>query len=202
MQERYRTLVYLLAYGGLRIGEAAGLRLEHLNLLQGRVQVVQSLSEVGGRIHIGPTKTRSRRTVSLPPFLRAMLEDHISEYSSRDGFVFSAPEGGPIRPRNFRARAWDPAVMAAGVSPLRIHDLRHTCAALLIEQGAHIKEVADRLGHSSPVVTMNTYAHILPSLKARLSDGLENAFRQAVGESAASVLLPLSRIESSASPTT
>jgi integrase len=131
-----------------------------------------------------------------------MLEEHISKYSSRDGFVFSAPEGGPIRPRNFRARAWDPAIRVAGVSPLRIHDLRHTCAALLIEQGAHIKEVADRLGHSSPVVTMNTYAHILPSLEARLSDGLENTFQQAVGESAASFLLPLSRIESSESSTT
>jgi integrase len=91
-------------------------------------------------------------------------------------------------------------VKKSGVSPLWIHDLRHTCAALLIEQGAHVKEVADRLGHSSPVVTMKTYAHILPSLEARLSDGLENTFQEAVGEGPASVLPPIARIESSEQP--
>jgi integrase len=103
--------------------------------------------------------------------------------------VFSAPEGGPLRPRNFRARAWVPAVKKAHLVPLRIHDLRHTCAALLIEKGAHIKAVADRLGHSSPVVTMKTYAHVLPSLEASLTDGLEETFQAASG-AGASFLLP------------
>lgn len=66
---------------------------------------------------------------------------------------------------------------AAGVAPLRIHDLRHTTAALLIAQGAHVKEIAERLGHSSPVVTMTVYAHILPSLEERLAEGLERTYR-------------------------
>ena len=61
----------------------------------------------------------------------------------------------------------------------RIHDLRHTCAALLIAQGAHAKEIAERLGHSSPVVTMTVYAHVLPSLDQRLTEGLEETFRLA-----------------------
>src|SRR5947207_11773248 len=97
IDERYRALVYLLAYGGLRVGEAAALRVEHLDLLHGRVQVVQSLSEVDGRIYIGPTKTRSRRTVALPEFLRSMLSDHIEAFRSSEGYVFSAPVGGPLR---------------------------------------------------------------------------------------------------------
>jgi hypothetical protein len=73
--------------------------------------------------------------------------------------------------------------------------MRHTCAALLIEQHAHVKEIADRLGHSSPVVTMKTYAHILPSLDEKLADGLESVYQKAVGESA-SFLLPLSEFDS------
>jgi hypothetical protein len=52
------------------------------------------------------------------------------------------------------------------------HDLRHTCAALLVAQGAHVKQIADRLGHSSPAVTMRTYAHILPSLEEELAGAL------------------------------
>src|SRR5205085_5027110 len=119
IDERYQALVYLLAYGGLRIGEAAGLRLEHLDLLHGRVQVIQALSEVDGRIYIGPTKTRNRRTVALPDSLRSILAQHIERFPSVAGFVFSSPGGGPLRPRNFRARAWLPAVRASGLAPLR-----------------------------------------------------------------------------------
>jgi len=125
--------------------------------------------------------------VSVPPFLREMLAAHLSAYPTAEGFVFSGPEGGPLRPRNFRRRAFAPAVQRARLEPLRVHDLRHTCAALLVAQGAHVKEIADRLGHSSPVVTMRVYAHVLPSLEERLSEGLEAAFRAAEGSRAPSV---------------
>ena len=81
-----------------------------------------------------------------------MLAQHIEDgFTASDGSVFSAPEGGPLRPRNFRRRVFAPAVRTAGiVEGFRIHDLRHTCAALLIAQGAGPKEIAERLGHSSP----------------------------------------------------
>lgn len=69
----------------------------------------------------------------------------------------------------------------------RIHDLRHTCVALLIAQGAHAKEIAERLGHSSPVVTMTVYAHVLPSLDERLTEGLEEAFRSADRSTSATI---------------
>ncbi len=181
--DRYAALIYLLAYGGLRIGEAAALRLEHLDLLRGRVTVAEALSEVNGRIDIGPTKTGAKRTVTLPPTLRELLERHIERYTGRDGFVFPSPDGGPLRPNNFRRRVFAPAVKAAGLAPLRVHDLRHTMAALLIAQGAHVKEIADRLGHSSPMVTMKVYAHLLPGLEERLADGLEATFRAATAAS-------------------
>ncbi|MGH2573133.1 MAG: tyrosine-type recombinase/integrase [Actinomycetota bacterium] len=71
--------------------------------------------------------------------------------------------------RNFYRRHFRPAVGRAGLAPLRFHDLRHTCASLLIAQGAHAKEIAERLGHSTVRLT---YGHLLPSLDERLRDGL------------------------------
>ncbi len=189
--DRYRALILLLAYGGLRIGEACALRVDDLDLLRGRVLVQRSVTDVGGRMIEGPTKSRSKRTVTVPKFLRETLGEHVGCFSGGDGHVFTGTHGDPIHVRNFRRRVWVPALqrMKLGdwvlgsdgldrfVPALRIHDLRHTCAALLIAQGAHVKEIADRLGHSSPVVTLNTYAHILPSLEERLSNGLEETYR-------------------------
>lgn len=108
-----------------------------------------------------------------------MLSAHIERgFTGAGRWVFTAPEGGPLRPRNSRRRVFAPAVKAAKLPEgFRIHDLRHTCAALLIAQGAHAKEIVERLGHSSPVVTMTVYAHILPSLDERLTAGLEETFR-------------------------
>jgi integrase len=95
---------------------------------------------------------------------------HVETYcdgpSSR---VFTSPDGGPLRPRNWRARFFDPAVAAAGLGPyideddeeqrehrgVRPYDLRHTAATLMLANHASIRQVADRLGHSSPSVTLN-----------------------------------------------
>jgi integrase len=94
-------------------------------------------------------------------------------------FAFSSVEGLPLRRNNFRRRYWLPAVRDAGLEPLRFHDLRHTCASLLIAQGAHVKEIQMRLGHSSITTTMNVYGHLLPSLDQRLSEGLDEMYRAA-----------------------
>jgi integrase len=185
IEPRYRALVYVLSYGGLRIGEAVALRVENLDLLRGRVSIMGSATEVGGKLHFGPTKTRACRTITLPDSLRRIMEDHLENYASPGGYVFSAPEGGPLRPGNFRARYFAPSLEAAKLERVRVHDLRHTCASLLIAQGAHAKEIADRLGHSSPMVTMSVYAHILPSLEERLSSGLEETLKAARDEVAA-----------------
>jgi integrase len=180
VSHRYRALIYFLAYGGLRIGEAAALRGEDIDL-RGRVSITKSVTEVGGRLELGPPKSEeSIRTITLPPFLRQMIEDHRVRFPSSEGYVFSGPEGGPLRPNNFRKRVFDKAVQEAGLAPPRPHDLRHTCASLLVAQGAHVREIAARLGHSNPMVTMRVYAHILPSLDERLSDGLEQTFRATV----------------------
>jgi integrase len=79
-----------------------------------------------------------------------------------DGFVFTAPDGGHLDPDNFRSRIWTPAVAAAGLAPLRIHDLRHTTASLAIAAGADVKTLQTMLGHASAVMTLDRYGHLMP----------------------------------------
>jgi integrase len=116
--------------------------------------VVESASEVGGRLVLGSTKTYAERTVRLPRFLRDDLAVYLAgRPRDLDGFVFTAVKGGP---------------------------LRHTCAALLIPQGAHPKAIQAHLGHSSIQVTMDRYGHLFPDALEQLADRLDAA-RAAAG---------------------
>lgn len=157
---RYRVWVWFMAYSGLRWGEAAALRRGRVS--GNRVRVAQSLSEVGGA-HFKETKTYSARTVILPTSVAGLLAQHLAHEGdpSPDGLVFVAPEGGPMHSRNFRRRVWAQALERAGLpDALRMHDLRHTCAALMISEGANPKQVQCHLGHSSINVTMDNYGHL------------------------------------------
>jgi integrase len=170
----YRALVFVGAYGGLRIGELAGLRRGRVDLLRGTVSVAEGVTEVAGRLHFGPPKTRaSRRTVSLPRFVMRELEGHLAGNTAPDDRVFTAPEGGTLRIVAFRNRIWRPAIDAAGLVGLRIHDLRHTAVALWIAAGASPKEVAARAGHTSVSFTLDRYGHLYPEADTRLRDRLD-----------------------------
>jgi len=178
----YGVLIRLAAYTGLRAGEIGALRVSRLDLLRRRIEVVESLAEepwVG--LVFGPPKTYERRSVALPPALSEELAAYLADRPREpDALVFCAPDGGPLRHRNFYRRQFRPAVAAAGLpEQARFHDLRHTCAALLIAQGAHPLAVMQRLGHSSITVTMNTYGHLFPELDEALTKGLDAAYRAA-----------------------
>jgi integrase len=129
-------LVRFAAYTGLRAGELVALRVGRLDLLRGTVRVVESASEVGGRLVFGSTKTYAERTVRLPRFLRDDLAAHLAgRPRDPDGFVFTAARGGPLRHNNFYQRIFCPALTRAGLrAQVRFQDLRHTCAALLIRR--------------------------------------------------------------------
>jgi integrase len=159
----YRPLVLVGAYGGLRAGEMFGLRRERVDALRARIDVAEVLVEVNGHHHFGPPKTRAgRRGVPLPRFVAEDLADHLERV---DGLVFPAPHGGPVRASLFRRRVWHPAVEAAGLAPLRIHDLRHTAVALWIAAGASPKEIAARAGHTSVATVLDRYGHLLPGAR-------------------------------------
>lgn len=183
---RYRALVLVGAYAGLRFGEAAGLRLERLDLLRRTLRVQETVSEVRGHVRIRPVpKSRaSHRTVSLDPHLAQDLAEHLTTYPvGPDGFVFSAPEGGPLHRTNFCRRFWQPAVRASVSEPCRFHNLRHTHVAFLIEAGEDPKVIQERLGHASIRVTYDTYGHLFPGRDERAAERLAGLrYRARVGQ--------------------
>ncbi|MGH9281180.1 MAG: tyrosine-type recombinase/integrase [Acidimicrobiales bacterium] len=173
-QPAYQTLVLFAAWTGMRAGEIESLRVKRVDLDARRAEVTENLGEAtDGTLRFGPTKTYQRRTVPLAPFLVDRLRPMLADRAG-DDLVFQAPEGGPVRHHNFYARVYKPAVTNAGLdTSVRFHDLRHTCAAWLIDSGAHVRAVMEWLGHSSPSVTLGTYGHLFPSLTEKLVDGLQ-----------------------------
>jgi len=188
IDDRYRALVLVGAYGGLRIGELAGLRRRRVDLIRGTVEVAEIMGEVEGVVSVGPPKTRaSRRGVGLPRRVVGELQHHLQRYVANDpaAFLFAAPQGGPLRVSAFRARVWRPATTAASLEGVRIHDLRHTAVALWIAAGASPKEVAARAGHTSVRVVLDTYGGLYPEqdtgLRGRL-DAMIDAATDAAGD--------------------
>jgi integrase len=147
---------------GLRRGELLALRWQDVDLANARLQVRGGLHSAPGGWAIGPTKTGRSRVVALPAETVAVLRAH------RDGaddaaFVFTLA-GQPLAPTSvtwYFRRVAD----SAGLPRIRFHDLRHTCATLLLSRGVHPKVVQEMLGHASISMTLDTYSHVLPAMQ-------------------------------------
>jgi len=172
---RYRVLVLLAAFGGLRWGELAGLRRRRVDLLHRTVTVAEIVTEVNGRLDIGPPKTEaSKRTVVLSAFLIDELAAHLAQRAEMgpDGLMFPAVEGGLMRRSNFRRRTWEPATRAVGVHGLRFHDLRHSAGTISAVAGATTKELMARMGHSSPRAAL-IYQHATAERDEAIANALD-----------------------------
>jgi integrase len=178
------VLVRFLVWTGLRIGEAAALRVGRLDLLGRRVGVVEAATEVNGRLAWGPTKTGERRTVPLPRFLAGQLGTYLADRPhGPEDLVFTMPGGGPLRASKWGERYFRPAVAAAGLGEgLRVHDLRHTAASLAIRENARAKIVQAMLGHRSATQTLARYGHLCPSDLDTLAERLDAAHAAAATE--------------------
>ena len=171
---RYRGLVLLGAYGGLRLGEMFGLRWGSVDLLRRRVKVNEICVEVRGEVLFGPPKTKAGiRTVPIPSVVADELAKLTGPNPDPKALVFTGGKGAPLRAGAFRQRVWYPATKAAGLDGLRLHDLRHTAVTLWIAAGANPKEIAVRAGHSSVVTVLDRYGHLYPEAEDRLSDALD-----------------------------
>lgn len=173
---RYRALMLVAAFGGLRFGELGALRRRRVDLLRGRVEVAGTLSDVGGDLSfVTPKSKRSRRTVPLPRSVATELDKHMASYTGAgaDALVFTTTAGTPVRRTGFRRSWWQPAVEAAGLSLLKFHELRHTYVSLLIDAGANPKEVSRWAGHSSVAFTLDRYGHLYEDRDDELSDRLD-----------------------------
>jgi integrase len=185
---RYRPLILFAAYTGLRPCELVALRVGRLDLLRCTARVVEAAVEVS-RLEWGPVKTHEARVVRMP---RSVAEELAASLATRphspEALVFTAPLGGPLSRADFVRNCFKPAVLAANEAiaklpkdrrpaplpdGLRFHDLRHTCASLLIAQGASIKAVQAQLGHATASITLDTYGHLFPSEMEALADRLE-----------------------------
>lgn len=177
IDSRYGPMVLLGAYGGLRFGEVAALKVSSVDFLRRTVEITATLNEVQGRMVMGPPKTqRSRRRVALPEFVCVALAAHITRSpGGQDGMLFTSPEGGPIRRHNWRRRAWKPAVVSSVGEPCNFHDLRHSSVALLIKAGQHATLIQQRLGHSSIKTTLDVYGHLFPGMDEAAAEALNDA---------------------------
>lgn len=177
---RYYVLVYTAAYTGIRAGELGALRRRDVDLLHGTLNVERALKDVSGSLYFGSTKTAKARRVGMPRFLVDMLSEHLEALDGGpDSLVFRGRIGGPLRHGNFYRRHFKPAVATAlpmEKHGLRFHDLRHTCASMLIAAGAHPKAIQEHLGHKDIQTTFNVYGHLLPSARKALAKALDAAF--------------------------
>ncbi len=167
---RLFALYVLALFLGLRRGELLGLRWIDIDLDDEKLEVVQTLQRVGGQLRFVLPKTEdSARTVPLPaPCVTALREHRKCQFAERSeawpnwddhGLVFPSRRGTPMEPDNLR-RSWSAIRQAAGLAPIRFHDLRHTCVTLLLDLGVPPHIVRDIVGHSDIEVTMTIYAHV------------------------------------------
>jgi integrase len=194
-------IIETLAWVGMRWGELVALKRHRVHLLRRRIEIAESATELGSGLSWGTPKTHERRLVTMPAFLADRLATHLGTITD-DELIFSAPKGGPLRSSPFRQTVWKPAVEAADLEQLRIHDLRGTAASLMISSGANIKAVQRQLGHASAAMTLDLYGHLYEDDLDALSDALDRRYitattpaqkrpQQGSGESPA----PLSRPE-------
>jgi integrase len=178
--DRLNALFILAIATGMRAGELLGLKWMDIDFGAGSVQVQRSLEEVRGSIRLKETKSaKGRRRIDLPRFTVDALHEHRKRMTAEGHghcMVFCDTEGGFLRKSNLRRRCFLPPVARAGVPVIRFHDLRHTAATLLLLQGENPKIVAERLGHASIELTLDTYSHVLPTMQRGAAEKLDRLF--------------------------
>jgi integrase len=182
VEDRWRALILLAAWTGLRVGELSALRREHLDLKVGTVTVNTAVVDVigQGRAYGPPKSAAGRRTVAIPPHIIGDLEHHLAMYAQpgAQGLVFVGPKGAPLRRNNFASRVWTPAAEAAGLPVgAHLHDLRGWSATIAAQHGATTRELMHRLGHSSPAAALR-YQRAEQERDAALAASMSAALRQ------------------------
>lgn len=161
----YRTMVRLLGFVGLRLGEVSALRVRDLDLdrLEAgsrapALTVRATLSDINGQLVEGTPKSGRSRVVPLPPDLVPELRE-LARGKKPGDRVFTSPRGDDLRPSNFRRRYWKPGAAAIGKPELVVHELRHTAVSLAVEAGISVPQISNMVGHADPAITAKVYSH-------------------------------------------
>lgn len=173
-EDRLYALYVLAVTTGMRIGELLGLRWSDIDMGARTLTVSQTVGVMDNKLFFGTPKTKaSRRTIDVPAVAMAALKKWKADQNQErlkvgdaeaweyPDLVFTTTIGTPISPNNIRNRSFKPLLAAAGCPRIRLHDLRHTAATLLLSQGVQARVVQDVLGHSDIRMTLGTYAHVL-----------------------------------------
>ncbi len=168
---------------GLRQGEALGLRWQDVDLQLGYLRVEKQLQRIESKFQLVEPKTaRSRRTIVMPPSITAALRAHRELQAAELGrlggernpldLIFTREDGGPLD-GTVVTHQFHRLLGQAHLDQRRFHDLRHSCATLLLAQGVPARVVMEILGHSQIALTMNTYAHVIPELRRNAAERME-----------------------------
>ena len=178
----YQPMVWIGATLGLRWSEVAGLRVSRLDLVGGKLSVVETIVRgIGGRNVFGPPKSKAgKRTMFMPAAIVTMLAGHLEEAGltadESDALVFTDEDGGPLRYSNWRRRVWLPAAKAAGCEGAGFHDLRRLNATTLVVRGIDVKTAQVRLGHADPRMTLAIYASAPAAVDRAAADVIGERF--------------------------
>jgi integrase len=186
-EDRYGLLFALALATGMRPEEYLALQWKDVDLKSGFVVVQRTLTwrrKGGGYYFDEPKTAQSRRTIPLPAGLLSLVVEHKRKQSEERlkvgpkyhnlGLVFATTEGGPLMNRNLLRRHFKPILHRAGLpKTIRMYDLRHSCATLLLTAQENPKVVSERLGHASITLTLDTYSHVLPSMQQAATDKLD-----------------------------
>jgi integrase len=185
--ERLEALYALSVHLGLRQEESLGLRWDDVDLDRGTLQVRRTLSTAkGGPRFTEPKTARSRRRIKLTAEAVGALRRHrVGQNKERlkagdlwqdDDLVFCSLVGTPLNHNNVSNRPFKPLLKRAGLpASTRFHDLRHTCATLLLSRNVNPKKVQELLGHSSITTTLDTYSHVLPNMQDEVATEMKGA---------------------------
>lgn len=186
--DRLQALYVTALTTGMREGELLALRWRDVDLEAGHVQVRNTLQKLPGQPPvIAPVKTDySRRKITLATTTVEVLRSHRARQLEERlamgpawedwELVFCTTVGTPLNGKNLLQRGLRPILKRADLPPLRVHDLRHTCATLLLLQGVHPKIVSEMLGHSSVAITLQVYSHVLPDMQKQATEAMDRLF--------------------------
>lgn len=184
INDRNFALYFIAIVTGMRQGELLGLKWENVDLEKGILNVKFSLTRLpGGSLKMQKPKTKSsERSVKLGKESIAVLIDQKKRLRQEEeksngvwqetGHVFTSSVGTPIDPTNL-TRQFNHLLKEAGLDRVRFHDLRHTAASLMLNNGVDVLVASRRLGHAKPSITLDVYGHLIPSIQAEAADVMD-----------------------------
>ncbi len=175
MNKRLSYMAFMTLYWtGMRMGELLALNPKDVDLKKRTISITKSYQRLGKKDVITPPKTpKSKRVITIPEFLAADIKDYMDS-------LYDLQEDDRLFPitKYYLEHEMQRGIKESGVKRIRVHDLRHSHASMLIELGFSPLEIANRLGHEKVETTLNTYAHLYPNKQTKLAERLDSEYRE------------------------